>query len=89
MYYALSIFSKDKCLERENLHKYRMRIRNQMILVQHQRKKMLSKRMKIRESSNDQKVIYEKSRQKSISIAKSKINKSNRKVFSQNELANE
>ena len=52
-------------------------------------KKMLSKRMKIRESSNDQKVIYEKSRQKSISIAKSKIQKSNRKVFSQNELANE
>ena len=48
-----------------------------------------SKRMKIRESSNDQKVIYEKSRQKSISIAKSKIQKSNRKVFSQNELTNE
>ena len=45
--------------------------------------------MKIRESSNDQKVIYEKSRQKSISIAKSKIQKSNRKVFSQNELTNE
>ena len=39
-----------------------------------------SKRMKIRESSNDQKVIYEKSRQKSISIAKSKIQKSNRKA---------
>ena len=50
---------------------------------------MLSKRMKIRESSYDQKVIYEKCRQKSISIAKSKIQKSNRKVFSQNELANE
>ena len=51
--------------------------------------KKRSKRMKIRESSNDQKVIYEKSRQKSISIAKSKIQKSNRKVFSQNELTNE
>ena len=50
---------------------------------------MLSKRMKMRESSNDQKVIYEKSRQKSIFIAKSKIQKSNRNVFSQNELANE
>ena len=48
-----------------------------------------SKRMKIRESSNDQKVIYEKSRQKSISMAKSKIQKSKRKVFSQNELVNE
>ena len=48
-----------------------------------------SKRMNIRESSNDQKVIYEKSRQKSSSIAKSKIQKSNRKVFSQNELSNE
>ena len=48
-----------------------------------------SKRMKIRESSNDQKVIYEKSRQKNIYIAKQKIQKSNRKVFSQNEFANE
>ena len=52
-----------------------------MILVQPQ-KKMLSKKIKIRESRNDQKVIYEKSRQKSISIANSKIQKSSRKVFS-------
>ena len=59
-----------------------------MILVQLEKKNAFekrSKRMKIRESSNDQKVIYEKS----ISIAKSKIQKSNRKIFSQNELTNE
>ena len=43
--------------------------------------KMLSKRMKIRESSNDQKVIYEKCRQKSISIAKSKIQKATKKYL--------
>ena len=43
MHYALSIFSKEKCLERENLLKYRMRIRNQMILVQLQKKESFNR----------------------------------------------
>ena len=38
MQYALLIFSKEKWMERENLLKYRMRIRNQIILVQLQKK---------------------------------------------------
>ena len=43
MHYALSIFSKEKWMERENLLKYRLRIRNQKILVQLQKKEAFNR----------------------------------------------